>query len=202
MLKPLLPTILLVILASALLGIGSQVRFDGGKKAQKIGENHFQSELEKARKELEQNPNSAFWHNQAAILYAETGDMSKAMFHNGIAIKLDPDNPINYSHRASFNRQRRDTAGELDALQRALALDPKNPALHFDLTQVHYEGGDLMRAQVQFKIGLENLRFVVPYPEGDVYYDSKGNAYAVHGKWRDAVRKLEQKLTAGKTPHN
>jgi cytochrome c-type biogenesis protein CcmH/NrfG len=50
--------------------------------------------LEEAQKALEENPNSARWHNQLGIIYYGLDEQSEAYNELSVAIELDPDNPL------------------------------------------------------------------------------------------------------------
>jgi len=54
----------------------------------------LQNEIDGLKKQLEASPNSASLHAQMAVLLAAKGDQEAADKETGVALRLDPNNPI------------------------------------------------------------------------------------------------------------
>jgi tetratricopeptide (TPR) repeat protein len=158
-------------------------------------EKQARSDLERARAELIKKPNSAYWRNQAAVAYAGLGYLAAAKRELREAVKLEPDSPTNYYGLASVSKELGDSSAEIEALQKALYLDPANPLGRFALAEAFERSGKRKEALAQYKLSRESLVHAKKEKAGDVYYDAKGNVYAL-GDLRETVgariRALEQ----------
>lgn len=144
----------------------------------------WKKELAKAQTGIENDPRSAFWHNQAGVAYDALGDFDKAVEELKLAATLDPADPIHdYALYALYKRK------SMYALQRqvlldALERDPKNPMGRFEfafLLEKESHWADALREYTVAKQLAANVT-------GPEYVDPRGNPYPV-GMVREEVDK-------------
>ncbi|HWR53169.1 MAG TPA: hypothetical protein VN428_18825 [Bryobacteraceae bacterium] len=137
----------------------------------------WNAELQKARAEIQQNPNSAFWHNQAGVAYDALGDFESAVKELKTAAALDASNPAHdyalyalYKRKATLDQQREVL---LDALER----DPSNPVGRFEFASIlerEKHWADSLREYREAKRLAANVK-------GAEYIDPRGNPFPVSG---------------------
>src|ERR1035438_7920906 len=93
----------------------------------------WNAEPDKARAGIQKNPKSAFWHNQAGVVYDALGDFENAVKELKLASTLDPSNPIgDYALYALYKRKGMH-AEQREILLDALERDSANPLGRFEL---------------------------------------------------------------------
>jgi tetratricopeptide (TPR) repeat protein len=148
--------------------------------------------LAKAQAEIEKNPKSAFWHNQASVAYDALGDFQSAVKELQAASTLDPDDPAHeYSLYALYKRKGM-LRQQRQALLKALELDGKNPLGRFELGVVLEKEGYLDTSLKAYRIAKVDVAEV----KGSRYTDRRGGAYDVEfvrknvGEYVDRLTKL------------
>lgn len=150
----------------------------------------WKAELAKAKAAIEKNPNSAFWHNQAAVAYDALADFENAEKELKLASSLDPSNPNNdytlyalYKRRAMHSEQRQVI---LDALEK----DPNNPVGRFEFAHILEEEKHWPDSLREYQMAKRLAASV----KGPKYTDPRGNVYEVDGV-RDQVDKAIDRVT-------
>ena len=148
--------------------------------------------LEEVLKKIRENPEEAYWHNQAAVLYGARDNLEDALREIRIAIGLEPENPINYDFLASFLEEKGSGVEAEEALRSALALDQNNPSLHYDFGKILEGRRDWQAALAEYFLAQENLFRAERGPTGLVYYDAFGNVYSLDGLADDIKKGIER----------
>jgi tetratricopeptide (TPR) repeat protein len=142
----------------------------------------WKAELAKAKASLRQNPQSAFWHNQAGVAYDALGDFGHAVKELKLARTLDPTNPgDDYTLFALYKRKGMRRA-EREVLLDALDKDPNNPVGRFEfgfLLEQEKDWADSLREY-------QAAKRLVATIKGSQYVDPVGGYYDVDGV-RDEV---------------
>ncbi len=148
----------------------------------------WKAELAKAKAGIEKNPKSAFWHNQAGIVYDALGDFQNALKELKLASTLDPSNPNGdyalyflYKKRAMHPEQRQSI---LDALEK----DSNNPVGRFEFAYILEEEKHWADALREYQVA---KRLAVSV-KGPMYTDLRGNAYEVDGVREEADKAIER----------
>ncbi len=145
--------------------------------------------LKKASKELQRNPHAALWHRRASGAYVTLGDLESAQKEAKEAIRSDPDDTQSYYWAAYVSRQGGDLPTELELLQKALTLDPKNPLGHFRYAKALEHRGDLIEAIREYQRCLENLKYA---KHADYYLDVRGAFHNTARLRREAEKRAEE----------
>lgn len=143
--------------------------------------------LKEAQREIAKDPQSAYWHRQASLAYAITGDYASARKEIEQAIRLEPENPGHYYLAAQISQSTKDRASEVTALRRALSLDPLNPHGHFALADALEREGKPEEALREYQAALERYALL----KDNVYYDSHGNVYTFDTLEAESNRRIE-----------
>lgn len=140
---------------------------------------------------LRENPNSSSLNNQLAILYAGVANWAKADEHLAIAMKLNPDDPLNYFDAALVSERRGIRDKEAEYLKKAIQTDHRNPVFHYKLSEVYRDIGDHAAAQSELSAarrilaGLPKVEAKGAVPRNaishGIYYDQMGNSYPLIG---------------------
>jgi cytochrome c-type biogenesis protein CcmH/NrfG len=169
------------------------------------------NEIVELKKQLEKSPNSADLHRQLALMLAAKGDWEGSDKESSVAMQLDPHNPILCIEAAASYRTRGLTSKEAEMLNRAVAIDPRNPLSHFFLGVMYERQSDSEKAMVEFRETkrlidslseapptLELRNRIVRREGGEaIYTDQFGKEYFLHS----ILEPLKKKLSVnGRTP--
>lgn len=131
--------------------------------------------LRKAEAEIQKNPKSAFWHNQASVAYDGLGDFESAVKELQLASALDPDDPSHdyslfalYKRKGMLHQQR-------EALLKALEIDGGNPLGQFELGVVLEKEGYLDGSLKAFRTAKLDAAEV----KSNQYTDRRGGVYNI-----------------------
>jgi len=94
-----------------------------------------------------------------AAAYAASGDNDSAAQHGESAYALAPANPAAADAYGWALYQGGDLQGALDLLQKAVALSPRHPGLHWHLAQLYAELKRLPEARIQAQAALDDPGF-------------------------------------------
>ncbi len=89
---------------------------------------------------VKQLPDSVPAHAYLAVAYENIGELKKAIGEYKTLAKLEPDNPEHQKDVAYLERESGNTGGAIDALYKAIELDPDDPMLYLSR-------GDLYRVK-------------------------------------------------------
>lgn len=89
---------------------------------------------------VKQLPDSVPAHAYLAVAYENIGELKKAIGEYKTLAKLEPDNPEHQKDVAYLERESGNTGGAIDALDKAIELDPNDPMLYLSR-------GDLYRVK-------------------------------------------------------
>lgn len=152
--------------------------------------------LAKAKAEIEKNPKSAFWHNQASVAYDGLGAFESAVKELQLASTLDPDDPGHeyslyalYKRKGMLHQQRQ-------VLLKALELDGKNPLGRFELGVVLEKEGYLDASLKAYR----TAKLDVAEVKGNRYTDRRGGTYDVEFVRKNVSEYIDRttKLVAAK----
>lgn len=162
------------------------------------GANHayWEKQLKQARVHIEQEPKSAFWHNQAGIAYDALGESSRAEAELKLAVNLDPANPVGYYSLYGFYQRRGTLSQQRTALLRAVESDSANPLGHFELARVLEKEGYLAESMSQYQAAKQLISKI----QGNQYVDPRGNPYDI-GVVRNEVNRSIDKLASRLKSH-
>jgi tetratricopeptide (TPR) repeat protein len=160
----------------------------------------WNAEPDKARAGIQKNPKSAFWHNQAGVVYDALGDFENAVKELKLASTLDPSNPIgDYALYALYKRKGMH-AEQREILLDALERDSANPLGRFEFASILEGEGHWADSLREYRVA-KTLAATVKGPE---YIDSRGNPYEIEfvrtsvDKCIDRVAKLQASKDAKK----
>ncbi len=148
--------------------------------------------------QLNASPTSAFLHSQLAAAYAGKKDWPKFEEHIQAAIKLEPENPLNYFAAAVVYENRSMTDLEIAMLEKAIKADARNPVSHYKLAGAYQTRGNTAKSQVELETAW-HLLSQLPHPDtanvvprnailNNIYYDQLGNSYPLFNM-HDALSK-------------
>jgi tetratricopeptide (TPR) repeat protein len=192
--------------------------FDHAVEAQKAGK--AAEAIDGYTAELRKNPNNLSAHTNLAMLYLQSREPQKAVFHLKTAQRLDPKNPAAPFQLAQLLMQLGRPAEALKPVRQAIRLAPNNPAGHALLAQVYAsqnKAAESYRAWVKasdlapndaanaFSAGVMAFEGLRKLPEAERYVrraiklegrDARGPLYlgrilAARGKLADAEKTLE-----------
>lgn len=162
--------ITLVMVASLACAVGC-AQEAGDKQLQ----NHTKADLEKALANIQKDPNSSFWHNQAGISYDAAGDFENAQKEFKLASTLDADNPIHDYFLYNLYKRRQMRGRERKALLSALEKDSGNPLGNFELGALLENEGHLAESLKQYR----SAKLLVVNVKGNDYVDRRANPYDI-----------------------
>jgi len=135
----------------------------------------WNAELLHAQQEIEKNPSSAFWHDQAGVAYDALGNFNNAVQELKRAESLDLDNPIHDYVLYAIYKRRGLREDQRKVLVDALRKDPVNPIGRFEIAQLFQMEGHWLEAFQQYC----RTRSIVAGIKGSEYIDPKGNPYDI-----------------------
>lgn len=157
----------------------------------------WQEELSRARAHIQQEPRSAYWHNQAGLAYGSLGETSKAQTELTLAAKLDPENPIGYWTLFAFYQRNGRLSQQRKALLRTLEIDSRNPLGHFELAIVLEKEGHLKDSLREYQAANRLVSTVA----GGEYTDQRGNPFEVNvvrKQVRDCIARVKKEMSQRK----
>jgi tetratricopeptide (TPR) repeat protein len=123
------------------------------------------------------NPKSAFWHNQAGVLYDALGEFENALRELKLASTLDPtDAGHDYALYAIYNRKPM-LPEQREVLLDALEKDPNNPVGRFASALVLEKEKHWADSLGEY----QTAKLLVAKVKGPRYTDPRGNSYHVDG---------------------
>lgn len=146
--------------------------------------------LSAAKKELKNNPRSAHWHHQAALLYSEMKNNTEAFKEMDLALRYDSCNSFYLYTLALFKGEAGDAPGKEVALRKALALDPDNPALRYYLAVSLDDVGKRQEARKEYGECLASLRRHLRSHGTKEYLDARGTSFPILGLEEKVAQKL------------
>jgi tetratricopeptide (TPR) repeat protein len=148
----------------------------------------LKAELAKAKAGIEKNPKSAFWHNQAGVMYDALGDFDTAVKEIKLAAALDPSNPNNYYTLYALYKRKAMHAEQRQVLLDALEKDANNPVGRFEfayILEAEKHWADSLR---EYQVA-ERLATSV---KGPIYTDLRGNPYEIDGVREEVDKAIER----------
>jgi tetratricopeptide (TPR) repeat protein len=144
-------------------------------------EREVRKRLAKAKAELERNPQSGYWHNQAGLLYAQLNENKRAQRELQLATSVEPN--ISYFHYSLGHFLYRTGALQeaLVSLRKAVEIDPKNPAARFALGRVLEDKREVHLASEEFEKALRALEEIEADTDGINYVDQDGSYFSIAG---------------------
>ncbi len=109
------------------------------------------TEIAILEKQLKTSPNSASLHYQLGAMFAAKGDWARFDSEMGIAMQLDPHDPIVFIGAAQGYRARGLNANAIETLTRAVAIDPQNPLSHFYLGVTYERDSNSDKAMAEYR---------------------------------------------------
>jgi tetratricopeptide (TPR) repeat protein len=187
------PILLFIVLANLPLSITVRCQEVAPAEPSSKSQTDEQAEIRDILGKLRANPKSPYLHNQLAVLYAATGNLSEFEKEINAAIELEPKDPINYFQASLVYGRNRQEKKQIMMLDKALALDPRNPVFRFERARIlevkgisnrarqdYLEAKKLLAAAIQegHKLDSDHVLRDSRVVEG-TYYDSFNNAYSV-----------------------
>ncbi len=148
----------------------------------------WKAELAKAKAGIENNPKSAFWHNQAGVAYDALGDFDTAVKEIKLATTLDPSNPNDYYTLYALYKRKGMHAEQRQVLLDALEKDGNNPVGHFEFAYI-------LEAEKHWADSLREYQVakrLATSVKGPIYTDLRSNAYEVDGVREEVDKAIER----------
>ncbi len=190
--------IALLILAFV-LGVSARSQFLSSARNSN-GQEDPKSLLERAKAGISNNPNSAFWHNQAAVAYDALGDFDSAVRELKLASNLDPDDPSQQYALFGLYKRKGMLREQREALLAALEIDGNNPLGHFELGVVLEKEQYLEESLREY----DTAKHLIEAVKGNRYTDRRGGVYEIPYVRRHVGEYIERvrKAIAAKTHEN
>ncbi|WP_179953905.1 peptidoglycan-binding domain-containing protein [Denitrobaculum tricleocarpae] len=135
---------------------------------------------------IEAGKDFASAHFNRGLMYADNGDLERAIADYGAALERDPEHGDAYHNRALALIELRDYDGAAADLERAAKLKPDNASVHVDRGIVRVNQGDHDRA-------LDDYDRALAIDPGNVEgYYARGLALAWLNRIEDARRSIER----------
>jgi tetratricopeptide (TPR) repeat protein len=148
----------------------------------------LKAELAKAKAGIEENPKSAFWHNQAGVMYDALGDFDTAVKEIKLAATLDPSNPDNYYTLYALYKRKAMHAEQRQVLRDALEKDANNPVGRFEFAYI-------LEAEKHWADSLREYQVakrLATSVKGPIYTDLRGNPYEIDGVREEVDKAIER----------
>jgi tetratricopeptide (TPR) repeat protein len=148
----------------------------------------WKAELAKAKAGIENNPKSAFWHNQAGVAYDALGDFDTAVKEIKLATTLDPSNPNDYYTLYALYKRKGMHAEQRQVLLDALEKDGNNPVGRFEFAYI-------LEAEKHWADSLREYQVakrLATSVKGPIYTDLRSNAYEVDGVREEVDKAIER----------
>src|SRR6266446_7579763 len=157
----------------------------------------WKAELAKAKAGIENNPKSAFWHNQASVAYDALGDFDTAVKEIKLATTLDPSNPNDYYTLYALYKRKAMHAEQRQVLLDALEKDSNNPVGRFEFAYI-------LEAEKHWADSLREYQVakrLATWVKGPIYTDLRGNAYEVDGVREEVDKAIERVAKLNESAH-
>ena len=206
---------------------------DGDNKAfalmQDVADSAFIQMSAKLKAQAVTNPNESYWPYCLGIINEITEKYSDALTHYAKALKLDED-AITYRRISSCHLNLCDWASAIEAMDKAIGLDPKNDDLLASKAGIYYEAGQVdtavtimdeyvervpddswgyyQRAWFKDRIkdydgALEDFTVAITLNPDDVHsLVSRGNVYLVKGETELAMKDYEEVVQRDTIPED
>ena len=126
-------------------------------------------------------PNLIEAYNNRGYVYAEIGDVARAIQDFNTAIKINPENAIAYYNRGDIYRRKGDFDRAIQDYNTAIELNPKDAIAYHNRGDIYAEIGDFDRAIQDFNTAIELN------PNLTTAYDNRGNTYRRKGDFDQAI---------------
>jgi tetratricopeptide (TPR) repeat protein len=154
---------------------------DGTNGSQhKVVQVDWRAQLADIQKRLKEDPNSPFLHNQAAVAYDALGDFDNFDREIHLAMKLEPENSINYYMAYGVYKRRHLRDKQISVLEKALQIDPDNPIGHYEKAAIFEDDKKWADALTEYQTTKTLLERVKSDPDNFrnnswTYRDGNGN---------------------------
>jgi len=125
----------------------------------------WQTQIAELKKQLARHPNSAFLHNQIAVAYNALGDFPDSGREIHIAMRLNPDDPIDCYTAFAFYQQRHLKNEQLAILAKALQIDPGNALGHYEMAGLLEDDKKWTEALTEYKATKRLVDWVKANPD-------------------------------------
>jgi tetratricopeptide (TPR) repeat protein len=148
----------------------------------------WKAELAKAKAGIEENPKSAFWHNQAGVAYDALGDFETAVKEIKLATTLDPSDPMNYYTLYALYKRKAMHVQQRQVLLDALEKDANNPVGRFEFAYILEEEKHWADSLREYQVA----KGLAAWVKGPMYRDPRGNVYEVDGVRREVDKAINR----------
>jgi tetratricopeptide (TPR) repeat protein len=132
--------------------------------------------------------NPAEFYTRRGMIYAESGNQTRALADYNRALGMDPDHANAYDRRSILYLAQDDPVKALADLNRALELDPHNAEYHFHRGLYFQIQNDATKALADFSRALELD------PANAVFYESRGRLAALRDDLEGAIADYSKAL--------
>ncbi len=171
----------------------------------------LEKELERIKSELQRDPNSSFWHHQAATIYFALGRDEDFDAEIRKAIELEPRNPVLYYSAAAVYQSRGQKDKEQEFVWKALEFDGANPFGNAWLGDLYAGQEKWSWAVTEYELTTRLLR-ELDEVKGDLYHidnngieyyvDSYRNHYPISDLRKSLSRRLKEARERASEPIN
>jgi tetratricopeptide (TPR) repeat protein len=166
----------------------------------------WHAELKKVQGELAHKPNSAFLHSQAATAYNALSDLPGFNREIRLAMHFDKSRAAYCYFAYAVYKQRHLKTLQVQALERALQIDPGNPFGHYERAAIFEDDNQLADALAEYQATQKMLEQVRPNPDPRsyskwTYFDPRGDPYDVtiqRARIDDDVARVQAELAKSK----
>jgi tetratricopeptide (TPR) repeat protein len=131
-------------------------------------------------------PPPASWYRNRGVLYAEKGDLDRALREFAEAVRLNPQDPLTYVDRGRTYKGLKDFDRAVADYGEAIRLDPKWAAPYFNRANVYKAKKDYDRAVADYG---DAIRLDPSDPDA---LFNRANAYKAQERYALAVRDLQE----------
>lgn len=168
-----------------------EVHYELARVLQNLGDSQHSQEQMQAYQQIRTSQSGktlAAGQAEVADDAMKAGNAEKAAALYREALESDPDEPLLLYKLSQALDKMNDTAGETDALKRAVALNPALPEAQNQLGFLAMRQGDLASAESYFRAAVQAS------PSYVVAWTNLAAALAAESKWKDADEALERAL--------
>lgn len=135
------------------------------------------------------DPDNVGLHNQAALMYEETGDLVRAAHHLAESLRIDPRSPAAHSNLGASLLKSGKTEEARAQLLEALRLDPDHAGAHYNLGTLLERSGKLQEAESHFRetIRIDPDHYAARANLG-IVLQLQGRVKEAVGQYREALR--------------
>jgi tetratricopeptide (TPR) repeat protein len=124
----------------------------------------WHAELKRLQNELARKPNSGFLHSQAAVAYNALGDLPGFNREIHLAMHFEKHRAVYYYYAYAVYKQRHLKKLQIQALDRALQIDPHNPFGHYQRAGIFEDDNKWADALAELQITRTVLEWMAPNP--------------------------------------